>query len=270
MTRARKKFSAYKKDLERQSRKVKHPLVNAAFLHPFTCVVAGPTASGKTTFVANLILNKGSLIDKEFRHVLIFLGTSLKENSILSELPDRYSKKYPHSKTEFDFWELRKMYGTDSKHCFSKDIIRHLTEIHPDRKVCLIFDDLMKEIADGDVLDDIFTKMSHHGNISCINITQNLFFQGKGRGNLTHYRNTQVLVLFRSILDQSYINTVATRMGLEGKTKRAFKKMCERVQKKYRYIVIRGDSESSPLLRYSSDLFARQPFRHYKTFHLTK
>ncbi|KAG8234622.1 hypothetical protein J437_LFUL014528, partial [Ladona fulva] len=49
---------------------------------------------------------------------------------------------------------------------------------HSDSPSLIIIDDLMRE-ADGRVVD-LFTKGSHHRNLSVIHLTQNLFHQGKG------------------------------------------------------------------------------------------
>ena len=49
--------------------------------HPFTCVVSGPSRSGKLTFVRNLLLKQDHLIDTAFDYVFIFLGTDTSENN---------------------------------------------------------------------------------------------------------------------------------------------------------------------------------------------
>ena len=54
--------------------------------HPFTCVVAGPSRSGKSTFVRNLLLKQDCLIDTAFDYVIIFLGTDMSENNTISTL----------------------------------------------------------------------------------------------------------------------------------------------------------------------------------------
>ena len=37
--------------------------------HPFTCIVAGPTGCGKTTFVTRLLRNASTMIDPSTEHV---------------------------------------------------------------------------------------------------------------------------------------------------------------------------------------------------------
>ena len=42
--------------------------------HPFTCIVAGPTGSGKTTFVARLLRNASEMIDPPPERVTWYYG----------------------------------------------------------------------------------------------------------------------------------------------------------------------------------------------------
>ena len=42
--------------------------------HPFTCIVAGPTGRGKTTFVARLLRNAPSMINPTPEHVTWYYG----------------------------------------------------------------------------------------------------------------------------------------------------------------------------------------------------
>ena len=42
--------------------------------HPFTCIVAGPTGCGKTTFVARLLRNASEMIDPPPEHVTWYYG----------------------------------------------------------------------------------------------------------------------------------------------------------------------------------------------------
>ena len=59
---------------------------DARLKHPFTCVVAGPSGSRKSTFVRNLLLKQARLIDTTFDYVIIFLGTDTTENDTLATL----------------------------------------------------------------------------------------------------------------------------------------------------------------------------------------
>ena len=51
-------------------------VVDAQMHHPFRCLVAGPSQSGKSTFVRNLLLWQNDIIDIRFDYVMIVLGTA--------------------------------------------------------------------------------------------------------------------------------------------------------------------------------------------------
>ena len=63
-------------------------VVDALMHHPFRCLVAGPSQSGKSTFVCNLFLQQNDIIDIHFDYVTIILGTEANKNEILSSLKD--------------------------------------------------------------------------------------------------------------------------------------------------------------------------------------
>ena len=63
-------------------------VVDAQMHHPFRCLVAGPSQSGKSTFVCNLLLWQNDIIDIHFDYVTIVLGTEANKNEILSSLKD--------------------------------------------------------------------------------------------------------------------------------------------------------------------------------------
>ena len=63
-------------------------VVDAQMHHPFRCLVAGPSQSGKSTFVCNLLLRQNDIIDICFDYVTIVLGTDANKNEILSSLKD--------------------------------------------------------------------------------------------------------------------------------------------------------------------------------------
>ena len=52
-------------------------VVDTQMHHPFRCLVAGPSQSGKSTFVRNLLLQQNDIIDIHFDYVTIILGQKL-------------------------------------------------------------------------------------------------------------------------------------------------------------------------------------------------
>ena len=74
--------------------------------HPFRCLVAGPSHSGKSTFVHNLLLWQNDIIHICFDYVTIVLGTEANKNEILSSLKDELRPGV------MEIIELRKLYET--------------------------------------------------------------------------------------------------------------------------------------------------------------
>jgi len=65
----------------------------------------------------------------------------------------------------------------------------------------IILDDLLNEVYSKDVCD-LFTKGSHHRNISVILLTQNLFHQGRFCQDIS--LNVKYSVAFKNVRDKSH------------------------------------------------------------------
>lgn len=72
----------------------------------------------------------------------------------------------------------------------------------------IILDDLMRE-SGGSVVD-IFTKGSHHRNLSVFYITQNIFHQGKGQRDIS--LNAHYIIYFKNPRDMSQISHLARQL----------------------------------------------------------
>ena len=81
-------------------------VLDAQMHHPFRCLVAGPSQSGKSTFVHNLLLQQNDIIDIHFDYVTIILGTEANKNEILSSLKDELRPGV------MEIMELKKLYET--------------------------------------------------------------------------------------------------------------------------------------------------------------
>ena len=81
----------------------------------------------------------------------------------------------------------------------------------------------------------LFTKESHHRNLSVIYIVQNLFHQGKGNRNIT--LNSHYLVLFKNPRDKLQILTLAKQM-YPGETAWFIKQYEEAVRRPFGYLFV--------------------------------
>ena len=152
-----------------------------AFIHPFSCIVSGPSGSGKSVHVCN-ILSDSSYIIKNLNskpRVLWVYGVWQKLYDKAIDVDIDYQQSMP---TEDQFKEY--------------DII--------------VFDDLMNELRNDDLLSKAFTKYSHHYETSVFFITQNLFLkshQFRDASLSAHY-----MILFRNRRDQQQAMTLGRQM----------------------------------------------------------
>ena len=193
----------------------------------------------------------------------IFLGTSVSENRTLStigaELCQRVNvsdvwDKYPSKE------ELKEKFPSDLNSILRK----HSAE---QKKGCLIFDDLMKELSQCGILSKLFTKYSTHYDVSIINITQNLFHQSVGKSeHTTMYHNTHIMVIFNNPIDNSVLTVVVKRLRPSGSS--PLIKMLNYIVQNYRYVVINANLEGVFQLKFMTDIFAMKPLCHQKVFML--
>ena len=158
-------------------------MMSVIWKHPFTCVIAGPTGCGKTMWVKEFLKYK---------------------TSMMTPLPHEVVWCYGEWQTAYEeMKDVTLMEGIPS------------TEQWSDGKPRLIvLDDLMSE-ADGRVTK-LFTKGSHHRNLSVMFIVQNLF--GSNKEQRTISLNSHYLVIFKNPRDASQITHLAKQM-YPGKTK---------------------------------------------------
>jgi hypothetical protein len=193
--------------------------MDVRFKHPFTCMIAGPTKSGKTSFTFRLIDEAQEQITPPPERIMYCYG---EYQSIFNNYPHiNFNEGLPDNK-EFD----------------------------GKRRTLLILDDLMKEA--GDSVLDIFTKLSHHRNVSVIFLTQNLFF--KSKQSRTMNINTQYIVLFKNPRDALQVATLGRQMypGYSNFLVEAFKDATERP---HGYLLIDLHPETIEKFRIRTNIF---------------
>ena len=187
--------------------------------HPFTALVAGPTGSGKTRFVFKLIENARVMIEPPPRRVVYCYG----------EYQELF-KKYPD--VEF------------------REGLPNLEDFDGSRPVLLIVDDLMNEANES--VANMFTKGSHHRNVSVAFLVQNLFHKNKHVRTIS--LNSHYMVLFKNPRDASQFASLARQMypNKSGFAVEAYK---DATREPYSYLLVDLRPEQDEELRLRTDIF---------------
>ena len=187
--------------------------------HPFTCIVAGPSGSGKTVFTTKLIENVRDMIEPAPDRVLWCYGV--------------YQSFFSETKN-VEFYEgLPDLDVFDGK-----------------QRVLLILDDLMHETDDR--VSQIFTRVSHHKNLSVLYLTQNLFYGSKQ--NRTISLNSHYVVLFKNARDATQISHLAGQM-YPGKSKFMIEAYRDATSNPFSYLLVDLKPDTEDRLRLRSNIF---------------
>ena len=216
------------KELREEPRTTQHPLYpEFAFQHPFSMLVVGPTQSGKTDFVEQMLENPilHFPTDKDVQ-VIWFYNQWQPRYEAMRDLGVEFERGLP-------------------------DWSESLHELNPEIHHILVFDDLMNQAVNSPILSRLFTQ-GRHRNASVILLMQNMFPKGKYNTDIS--RNAQYLVLFRSPSDRKQINTIADRIFAENRFK--FMQVYSKATSvPYGYVLIDNHPSTAPEDQVVTDVF---------------
>ena len=206
------------------------PLKEMTFRHPFSMMVTGPSGSGKTEWTRKLLLSL--LVQPPPERILWCFGQ-------WQPLYEDLQKRIPC--IEF----IRGI----------PDYLDNAQFMEPSKRNLIIFDDLMTEAKCDQRIADLFTKGSHHRNISIVYLTQNVFPQGRACRDIA--LNMQYLVLFNNPIDRQQVATLARRI---------YPSICATFMRKfedatatpYGYLALDLKSSTSEQDRLQTDIFVDQ------------
>ena len=167
-----------------------------ALIHPSNIVVAGPTGCGKTYWVSRLLSSK--MLDPWPQRIVV----------VYSEWQSAYEKwrrQYP----KIEFVKADRDIAEDDDG--DVDMLSRIYDsFRPEICNLLILDDQMREAGSKGVVQDLFTKGSHHRNLTILFLIQNLY--SKGASMRTINLNSQYLVLFKNKRDKSQLRILGQQM----------------------------------------------------------
>ena len=155
--------------------------MNTQWKHPWTSMLCGPTGCGKTEFVKKFLKYIDYMSDTKFARVILYYS--------------EWQNGYRQLGKNVEFRE-----GVPKYDDYAGD----------PRPKLIILDDLMRESSSSAAVCNLFTKGSHHNNLSVIFITQNIFHQGKGQRDIS--LNAQYIVIFRNLRDRTQIQHLSRQL----------------------------------------------------------
>jgi hypothetical protein len=200
-----------------------------SFKHPTTIMIVGPTQAGKTEFVLKLLKHRDTLFSPPPETILWAYGHK-NENQI---------KKIAHIAPETEFTEG----------------LPDLSHIDANQNNLVIGDDLMEEIGNSKSFANLYTRGSHHDNITVIALVHNLFNQQRLFQNASI--STRYFILFNSPRDNNQIQHFGRQLFPQHKNflLSAFKQATE---KPYGYLIIDLHPKTPDHLRICTGIFPNE------------
>jgi len=149
------------------------------FQHPFSCIIAGPSSCGKTTFLTKMIQKGDALCNVNFTNIIWC-----------------YSLHHPNLDT------------LGKRITYIKGIPTLDSKVY-NEPTLIVLDDLMSKKNKNSVAD-LFTQGSHHLGVSVVYITQNIFHKAKEERDIS--LNANYIILFKSPRDNSQIRHLSYQM----------------------------------------------------------
>ena len=189
------------------------PYPEFKFQHPASMMVVGPTQSGKSYFVEQLLSSKRI------------------------KYPSRKTTKIQWFYTQWQplYERIQSTLGKSITFTQGLPVVNdNLEDINDQVHNLWVFDDLMEEAVQSPLISQLFTR-GRHRNLSVILLLQNMFPKGKFNTNIS--RNALYMVLFRSPSDRKQMDIMAERTFAKDRPKFMSAYMKE-TEKPYGYIIL--------------------------------
>ena len=201
------------------------------FKHPFTCLVSGPTQSGKTYFTQQLLHNAHCMIHPSPERIIWCHG-QIQQGLQLPEIVE------------------------------ITDDLGIIDTIDGSEATLLILDDLMQEATEDGRVSNLFTKGSHHRDLSVIMLVQNMFYQGKFMRTIS--LNTHYMVLFKNPRDAGQIRHLSSQL-FPGNIKFLVDAYKQATSRPHGYLVMDFTQGTPDHLRVLSDVLPDEAGYYYVT-----
>lgn len=189
-------------------------------IHPFTMLIAGPSGSGKTVFTKSLL--RSNLFNVEFNSVIWCYSEA---GSLTDRSPNViYNEGLPSE------------------------------DMYDGKPKLVILDDLMHETNDS--VAKLFTKISHHRNVSVILITQNIFSRNKNARDIA--LNSHYLAIFKNPRDKAQVHCLGRQLYPES-SKFFSDSYSDATSKPHGYLFVDFKQSTPDEQRLKTDIFHAHP-----------
>ena len=157
--------------------------MDVRFHSPYSMILSGASGCGKTTWVTRFLENLSECCTERPKKIIWCYG-------IFQPLFIELTKRFP----DIEFIE-----GLPENVCEQFDM---------EGPSLLIIDDMLEKCSEDSKISQIFTRTSHHRNISVMLLVQNIFYKGLRTISL----NAHYICLFKQVRDRSQSYCLARQM----------------------------------------------------------
>ena len=194
--------------------------------HPFTCLLSGPTGSGKSTFCVKFLKN---------------LDTQCTESRFSGGIIWCYSEK-----TAVPYKQL-----TGVKNIRFQEGLPETFGNTRGKPSLLILDDLLNQVY-SETVCDLFTKGSHHRNVSVILVTQNLFHQGPKCRDIS--LNAKYVVALKNVRDRNQFSFLA-RQAYPENSDSLYRAYLDATSRPHGYLILDFSQDTDDRVRFRTNVF---------------
>ena len=201
-----------------------------------TFMLAGPSSCGKSTFVKNLINNRNVMFNRNIENVYI----------VCANIQTMYEDLVKNGNVRQIFYQMP-----------SKSEIIEIAEIGKKQGgTILVLDDILSEIAKNNILiQEIFTEIAHHYDLTVVLCVQNMFVQNPIFRTIS--LNSGYIVAFKHPRDTKQINVIAHRCHVKN-PKLVIDAYKDATRLPYSYLFMDFTQKTEDFLRIRTNIFPNE------------
>ena len=192
---------------------------------PSTVMVVGPAGCGKTELVFRM----------------------LSSGEVFLPAPTRVMYHYGAWQNRF-----REVEASDPRFEFVEGLPTHNDLPSGTEHTVMVIDDLMEEVSNSKTAMDIFTKHSHHRNMTVLFLVQKLY--GRTHNTRVISQNAHIMVLFKNPRDASSVQTLGRQM-YPGNPRFLYAAYHDATKTPHSYLVVNSHQKTDDRMRVVGNLF---------------